>query len=200
MLSRMGTPLALTFDPRTVLARGKKVLQLASAPGCHVLEGPRSSNATTAKDLKGEGCPDATTRRVLACLATSFLGHATDEVHLPIRALVALTFYVLWLTEVSAIPEIFRLGVHVCSDCLRFRVREERLRPLTERGNCSKTSWFRGWEISVCVHSIAWIDRGQERKPESKLPMQQKCHSFCSGLQMMGAAVLGLQSNTCYFA
>jgi hypothetical protein len=30
----------------------KKVLQLASAPGCHVLEGPRSSNATTAEDLK----------------------------------------------------------------------------------------------------------------------------------------------------
>jgi len=30
----------------------KKVLQLASVPGCRVLEGPRSSNATTAEDLK----------------------------------------------------------------------------------------------------------------------------------------------------
>jgi hypothetical protein len=30
----------------------KKVLHLASAPGCHVLEGPRSSNATIAEDPK----------------------------------------------------------------------------------------------------------------------------------------------------
>ncbi|CAM6019779.1 unnamed protein product [Sphagnum balticum] len=88
--------------------------------------------------LTGKGYPDVATR--------SFLRRLTDELHLPVYALMdgdpygldILSVYrfgsltMAFDAEVLAVPEIFWLGVHL-SDCLDFHIPEECLLPLTER-------------------------------------------------------------------
>ncbi|KAH8975916.1 hypothetical protein BDL97_01G185400 [Sphagnum fallax] len=88
--------------------------------------------------LTGKGYPDVATR--------SFLRRLTDELHLPVYALMdgdpygldILSVYrfgsltMAYDAEVLAVPEIFWLGVHL-SDCLDFHIPEECLLPLTER-------------------------------------------------------------------